>query len=282
MARTSLQEPRSADLCCAGETALLKRQGTAAENKSTRSPAAGAERNRPALNAEWLRGVAGLSSATSRLQAMIGMALEYGPWVAGSIALLNPRSGLRTVAFLDSRAAGCDGHQQDLGEGPAHDAVCFNQTELATDLAADRRWPHWSPAALSLGIHRALTARLFINYTLGTINLYSTHPGQIPDPIVRHTEEVAAYASVLLASATTENQLKQAILTRGLIGQAQGILTHRYGISPDKAFNVLLRTSQQHNVKIISIAEQLVATGTFSTLLTGSDGFPHPRQSTAD
>jgi len=44
----------------------------------------------------------------------------------------------------------------------------------------------------------------------------------------------------------------------------------------------LLRTSQQHNVKIISIAEQLVATGTFSTLLTGSDGFPHPRQSTAD
>ena len=37
---------------------------------------------------------------------------------------------------------------------------------------------------------------------------------------------------------------------------------HKYGINAEAAFAVLRRTSQQHNIKIVTIAEQLIATGT--------------------
>jgi ANTAR domain len=117
-----------------------------------------------------------------------------------------------------------------------------------------------------------LTVRLFVDRTLGTINLYATRPGEIPDTMVRHTQEVAAYASVLLASAITEDQLRQAISTRGLIGQAQGILMNTYQIDAASAFEALRRTSQQQNVKLVVVAERLVATGAFPDFTATLDG----------
>ncbi|MEP6562948.1 MAG: GAF and ANTAR domain-containing protein [Nakamurella sp.] len=187
--------------------------------------------------------------------------METGPWAAGSITTLAPLSTLRTFAFLDARAAECDRQQQETGEGPAFDAVRLDPVQTATNVAGDHRWPRWSPAALDVGIHRALTLRLVTNNTSGTLNLYATGPGKIEHSIVRDAEVVAAYASMLLAAIITEDQLRQAVSTRGLIGQAQGILMQQFGIDAAGAFAVLRRTSQQHNVKIVALAEQLISTG---------------------
>jgi AmiR/NasT family two-component response regulator len=53
--------------------------------------------------------------------------------------------------------------------------------------------------------------------------------------------------------------LHAALLSRGVIDQAKGILMAHYGISPDRAFDVLVRWSQHRNIKLRIIAETLVA-----------------------
>jgi AmiR/NasT family two-component response regulator len=45
-----------------------------------------------------------------------------------------------------------------------------------------------------------------------------------------------------------------------VIGQAEGILMERFGIDAEQAFNVLRRVSQDRNVKLSLIAEELVRT----------------------
>jgi hypothetical protein len=52
--------------------------------------------------------------------------------------------------------------------------------------------------------------------------------------------------------------LHAALLSRGAIGQAKGIPIARDGISPDRAFDVLVRWSQHRSIKPRIIAETLV------------------------
>jgi hypothetical protein len=200
------------------------------------------------------------------MQAVIGMAMETGPWTGGSITILETRSTMQTFAYLDARAADCDRLQHETGEGPALDAVQLNPLQTATDLVVEQRWTRWSPAALRVGIHRALAMRLYTKNTLGTLNLYATGPGKIDVRMVREVQLIAAHTSVILSAIITEDQLSQAVSTRGLIGQAQGILMHKYGIDAAAAFAVLRRTSQNDNIKIVAIAEQLITTDTLPGL----------------
>jgi AmiR/NasT family two-component response regulator len=51
------------------------------------------------------------------------------------------------------------------------------------------------------------------------------------------------------------------MVTRTIIGQAEGILMERLMITADQAFGVLSRLSQQSNVKLRDLARNLVETG---------------------
>ena len=53
-------------------------------------------------------------------------------------------------------------------------------------------------------------------------------------------------------------QLRQALQSRDVIGQAKGILMERRGISADEAFDVLRRASQSLNIKLTTVAQTLV------------------------
>src|SRR5215208_4885121 len=65
-----------------------------------------------------------------------------------------------------------------------------------------------------------------------------------------------------VAAAETQqvHGLRIAALNRAIIGQAQGILMERYTIDPEQAFNVLRRVSQNNNIKLIRVADELVRT----------------------
>jgi AmiR/NasT family two-component response regulator len=50
------------------------------------------------------------------------------------------------------------------------------------------------------------------------------------------------------------------MFNRTVIGQAQGILMERFNVDGQQAFSVLRRVSQQHNVKVLRVADELVRT----------------------
>jgi AmiR/NasT family two-component response regulator len=55
--------------------------------------------------------------------------------------------------------------------------------------------------------------------------------------------------------------LKQALVTRDVIGQAKGILMERYRIQADEAFDRLRMASQHLNRKVHDLAVELASTG---------------------
>jgi AmiR/NasT family two-component response regulator len=75
---------------------------------------------------------------------------------------------------------------------------------------------------------------------------------------------LATHASLALAHthALTMHELKivnlqRAVDSRDVIGQAKGILMARRGINADDAFELLRRTSQELNTKLVEIARTL-------------------------
>ena len=96
---------------------------------------------------------------------------------------------------------------------------------------------------------------------MGSLNLYSLAPRRFDAADVEAARVIGAHASVVLAHARTRDNLSRAMDTRSQIGRAQGILMERYGLNPASAFAVLRRLSQDQNVKMAALAEQLINTG---------------------
>ena len=97
--------------------------------------------------------------------------------------------------------------------------------------------------------------------SLGALNLYSLEVGGFDGQDRAAGLMFAAHAAVALRSAQTEEQLRSAIASRTVLGQAQGILMERYKLSAERSFEVLRRVSQDANVKLRDVAQRLVDTG---------------------
>ncbi|HLR94106.1 MAG TPA: ANTAR domain-containing protein, partial [Jiangellaceae bacterium] len=54
------------------------------------------------------------------------------------------------------------------------------------------------------------------------------------------------------------DQRRQQLAGQPAIEQAKGILMHNFGLTPDEAFALLRRISQDTNLKVRAIADQLV------------------------
>jgi ANTAR domain len=81
------------------------------------------------------------------------------------------------------------------------------------------------------------------------------------DPLARSADPVAVSAAIAEAAAQIR-QLHTALDSRDVIGQAKGILMERYRLTPDGAFALLARASQNTNVKLREVAAELCRTGT--------------------
>jgi AmiR/NasT family two-component response regulator len=101
---------------------------------------------------------------------------------------------------------------------------------------------------------------------MGALNLYSLTPGALDARDRDLTLVLAAHASTALAATQAceatdleAAQLREALRSRDVIGQAKGILMERRGITAQEAFDILRRTSQDLNVKLAQVAETLAA-----------------------
>lgn len=151
--------------------------------------------------------------------------------------------------------------QMELGEGPDLEVLSDEHSRHIPDFRAETRWPTWTPHVLQRGIHSMLSIRLFTSdKTVGTLNLYDIEPGAFDHDDRAVATVLARHAAVALSTARNEENLRLAVDARKLIGQAQGILMERYDLDADQAWSVLLRYSQDRNIKLRAVAERLVAT----------------------
>jgi AmiR/NasT family two-component response regulator len=185
---------------------------------------------------------------------------------AAGIIVVN-EGAMTTVAATSPDVVLVDQMQIDAGEGPCLDASSRGASFYADDLLDDRRWPTFGPRAVSAGIRSVLAFSLSTG-TPSALNLYARLPAAFGANDRAQGLLFATLARLALDSAeerATEVQkagnLTEALHTRALIGQAQGILMERERITADQAFDVLRRASQHMNVKLREVAATLVETG---------------------
>lgn len=203
-------------------------------------------------------------------QALIALGASYG-----GITLIRGGGRLETLAPSDDLVVKADLLQYELREGPCVDAAWQGRTLASQDLAADCHWPEWGPRAAHLGIGAVLAAELSATETgrrLGALNLYWSTPTTFTSDDLAYANIFAVHAAVALANSLRDAQLSTALDARKVIGQAQGILMERYGLTTEQAFEVLRRYSQDHNVKLRLVAEQLVATRQFPVRARNNSG----------
>ena len=155
-----------------------------------------------------------------------------------------------------------DALQHELDEGPCLEALRKDHTVVSNDLATDDRWPTWGPEVVErVGMRSSVSYRLYVNdKDLGALNLSGASAEAFTAEDVQDGLALAAHVGVALAAAQEVQQLEKALNGRTVIGQATGILMERFDLEPDRAFSVLSRMSQQRNVKLREVAEQIVET----------------------
>ena len=170
---------------------------------------------------------------------------------------------LESVAVTDQLVRLADAFQYELDEGPCRDSSWERQTLLVGDLTTDERWPRWASMVTALGIKSVLAAELTGRGTrrIGSINVYWTRRRTFSADDIAFVNIFARHAALGLAQSLDEASLYMALDSRKLIGQAQGILMERYGLDDARAFEVLRRFSQDHNIKLRDVAEHLTSAG---------------------
>jgi GAF domain-containing protein len=222
--------------------------------------------------AEAVRNAAARRTSAEALAAVIEMATSTAPCDGASITMKGLNRALSTVASSSELINQADQLQYQLNEGPCLDAVWANGLFVIPHLIDDGRWPNWAPKAAELGVVSMLSVHLFTDAALGSLNLYSMRRREFSHADIEAARVVAAHCSVVLAYARNEQNLWQAIDSRNLVGQAQGILMERFGLTPERSFAVLRRYSQQHNRKLARVAEELVSTGRLPSLTEEAGG----------
>ena len=69
---------------------------------------------------------------------------------------------------------------------------------------------------------------------------------------------MATMATVAMMTAVSQEQFKDALASRDLIGQAKGILMNHYRIDADRAFEMLKDLSQNGNTPLRIIAQTII------------------------
>lgn len=181
---------------------------------------------------------------------------------ACGVSIRRPDGSVDTPACTSPSVEKADALQYELGEGPCLDAVWKLDTYVIEDMESEKRWPRWAPAAAGLGFQSIVSVRLDTpERTLGGLNLYARVPHAFDNTDVMIASIFARHAANALTATRRSDGLHTALQTRQAIGIAQGMLMQRYGLSLDQAFEVLRRYSQDQNIKLRVLAEELVAAG---------------------
>jgi GAF domain-containing protein len=173
----------------------------------------------------------------------------------------------RTSNSTGPEALSIDEAQYRGDDGPCLRAMRTTR-QLRIGVGDDhQRWAEFEEEAAKLGVTQVLSTPLVRagDDAVGALNIYArdgTGFGPADESTAQLIGEHAAIlverTRALLSSTRLNDQLRQAVATREIIGEAKGILMESQRCTRDQAFDILRRASQRENRKLRDLAEELV------------------------
>jgi GAF domain-containing protein len=184
---------------------------------------------------------------------------------AASISIARAHSSETLTATSESCRV-IDEVQYRTGQGPCVAAIRDGQRHSVAIVADSAQWPEFSIEAAGLGVRAMLATPLRAGGRIvGALNMYSMSHDEFGPVDVERAQEFADHIAVVLTNsdafvaATELNvQMQDAMTTRSMIGQAQGLIMGRHACTANDAFARLRTTSQHTNRKLREVAQQMV------------------------
>lgn len=197
------------------------------------------------------------------LRVLTELATQILPCIthaAVSLTVNRRRRTLESVAATGAIPRMIDRLQDEFGEGPCLDSLWNQYTVRVDDYTKETRWPQFVAAIVEqTPVRSSLSVQLYTNENeLGTLNLYSDQPGAFTSDVEDVAVALAAQAAVGLAAARSSDELRSAVASRDIIGQAKGIVMERFDVSSADAFILLTKLSQNTNTPLYEVARKLV------------------------
>lgn len=179
--------------------------------------------------------------------------------------------GLSLVTDTDGRpAAGTgvasvlDAAQWAAGDGPLPAAVAAGVATTTDDLGTDPRWPRLERTPDCAGQAVVAVPGSWDDGGPVVLSVYLSSPAGPAElavvdryePLLATGLSVVEYCSDELVKA---DEIIDMMRRRRQIEQAKGVVMGRAGVAAEPAFEVLVRASQKHNVKVRDLAEALLA-----------------------
>jgi GAF domain-containing protein len=175
--------------------------------------------------------------------------------------------GPYTAAYTDESALALDELQYRQQAGPCLEAAAEQVTVHVPDTARDSRWNGWPQRAAAAGAGSVLSVALpILDDVGGALNIYGQASEVFDKKEIRAAQRFAEHAAVTLANAhlydrtaSLAHQMQSAMEHRAVIEQAKGIVMAERRCTPEEAFAVLTKVSQDSNRKLRDLAAAIVA-----------------------
>lgn len=214
-------------------------------------------------------GCAVLDDETLRelLQGVVLLARHSVPSAHSVSITVADGDGYRTTNSTGEEALVIDEAQYEGDAGPCLEALRSTR-QLQVAVGADTgHWPLFEASARENGVTSVLSSPLRRppGGAIGALNIYGHGEGGFEDAEMKTAEVIAEHAAILVGNASAlsgavrvNQELRHAVASREIIGEAKGIIMERQKCTRDQAFEILRRASQRENRKLRELAEELV------------------------
>jgi hypothetical protein len=156
--------------------------------------------------------------------------------------------------------------QFDAAAGPLVEALQYNEPRNVDDIATEDRWPAFCKVAARAGFGSCLMLPLRAERPpAAAVSLFGQEKGAFRGTshdlalLFAAQGGTAVHNTALYQSSRQMiHNLHTALESRAVIEQAKGVLHAEFGVSPEEAFRLLSRMSQNTNRKVRDIAAGLI------------------------
>jgi transcriptional regulator with GAF, ATPase, and Fis domain len=215
---------------------------------------------------EIARDLEAADDSQSAMNRIVRAAVAEIAGACGAAITLLDHGKISSPAHSDQIAARVGHAQEEAGEGPCVDTSRQEVTLRSDDLRSEHRWPRWGAAAVENGVLSALSFQLFVEEdSMGALDVYGAKANCFDAEAENTGLLLASHAAIAMAGIRKVENLRSAVDSRDVIGQAKGILMERYKIGPGQAFDLLVVASQRTHTKLRDVATHLADTGELMT-----------------